>query len=60
MHTPYFLRIKAMKSKTRFKNLMIGMLLFIMALILIFIESEDMTASVFLIIMGLTAITSKQ
>ena len=49
-----------MKSKARFKNLMIGMLIFIMALILIFIESEDMTASVFLIIMGLTAITSKQ
>ena len=59
MHTPYFLRIKAMKSKARFKNLMIGMLLFIIALILIFIESEDMTASVMLFIIGFIAVTSK-
>lgn len=59
MHTPYFLRIKAMKSKTRFKNLIIGILLFVMALILIFIESEDMTASVMLFIIGFIAVASK-
>ena len=48
-----------MKSKTRFKNLIIGILLFSMALILIFIESEDMTASVMLFIIGFIAVTSK-
>lgn len=57
MHT--FLRIKTMKSTTRFKNLIIGILLFVMALILIFIESEDMTASVMLFIIGFIAVTSK-